>query len=114
MVVPTLEAGVQLETVRLATELLDNAADPSNTVFVVAGPLVNAKVPEQVPLTVSVVEKPLAVSLAYPARMSKVFVDETGPLEPPPPPPPPHAEIKRSKAEIKKSFKVVMECFVNW
>jgi hypothetical protein len=109
VVVPTLEAGVQLETVRLATELLDNAADPSNTVFVVAGPLVSAKVPEQVPLTVSVVEKPLAVSLAIPARISKEFVDETGPLAPPPPPPP--QAVRATDITKAKSFRMRMEIF---
>jgi hypothetical protein len=76
VVVPTLDAGVQFETVRLATELLDSAAAPSKTVLVVAGPLVKEKVPEQVPLTASVFEKPLAVNLACPARISKCLLTQ--------------------------------------
>ena len=61
--VDTLLAGVQLDKVRVATELPEKAATPSNVVEVVAAPLVKENDPVQVPLTVKVFEKPLEESL---------------------------------------------------
>ncbi|MDP3653019.1 MAG: hypothetical protein Q8R67_15190 [Rhodoferax sp.] len=86
----------------------ESAGVPSNVVLVLAGALVEVRVPLQrpsvdwvakVPLAVSVYDSPFAVFVFTALRKGKDKVDVTGPLGdvPPPPPPPPQPAKEKTK-----------------